>query len=265
MKPPVKYFGGKGNQINQILEQFPAPNTYSVYLGPFGGGANILLARPTGWKHVEIYNDIWANVYSLFKVLSDPKLFEEFKGRCDLAIYSSDLRDESREALKRTDLSLVDRAYHYFYANRTSHNGIGGFSKNTCIRRGMSKSISDFLSSIDRLRETHDRLSRVIIENKDALDLLEEYNRPNVFAVCDPPYHQTTRGSTRYAVDFSDEQHERLLDILLKFQGKVLLCGYDNPFYNRLESKFSKINYEVNTVGGDMKPKTKIEYQWRNY
>ncbi len=70
---------------------------------------------------------------------------------------------------------MVERAFSFFYVNRTSHNGVGGFSKNTYIRRGMSKSVSDFLSAIDRLPELHDRLSKVIVTNKDDLTWAENH------------------------------------------------------------------------------------------
>ena len=47
----------------------------------------------------------------------------------------------------------------------------------------MSKSVSDFLSAIDRLDEIHDRLSKVIVTNCDGIDLIEKYNTENVFII----------------------------------------------------------------------------------
>ena len=88
MKPPIKYFGGKSNMISKILPHFPPDSHYNIYLEPYGGSASVLLSRPlTG--HVEIFNDINENIYSLFKCLIDPDLFSEFKNKCDLSLYSA--------------------------------------------------------------------------------------------------------------------------------------------------------------------------------
>ncbi|MEK6882307.1 MAG: DNA adenine methylase, partial [Nanoarchaeota archaeon] len=176
------------------------------------------------------------------------------KNKCDLVFYSEDLRAEYKELLK-TDLSLLDRAFYFWYVNRTSVNGVGGFSINSCVRRGMSKSTSDFLSCIDRLPEIHDRLSSVIISNKNALELIKEKDNKNTFYFLDPPYAWETRTSTRYAVDFSPEQQKQLVDILLTSQSKVLLCGYINKEYERLEGAGWKRNdFEVKTTDGNHNP-----------
>ena len=152
LQPPIKYFGGKNLMYKRILDEFPNPEDYDLYIEPFAGSYGIGMKIDTIPK-MEIYNDLDKNVYSLYKVLQDIEMFTEFKRKCDLSYYSEDLRDEFRVDLKDSEISLVDRAYKFFYVNRTSHNGVGGFSINKHVRRGMSKSNSDFLSAIDRLPE----------------------------------------------------------------------------------------------------------------
>lgn len=265
IKPPIRYFGGKSNMIYKILTFFPNPESYDTYLEVFGGSYSLGLSIDH-IPPIQIYNDLEKNVYSLYKVLSDPDMYREFKEKCDLVLYSEDLRSEFKENLKCDDLSLVERAFYFFYVNRTSHNGIGGFSRNTCIRRGMCKSISDFLSSIDRLDELHNRLSRVIVTNTDGIKLIEKYNTPNVFLYCDPPYEQSTRASTRYKVDMDREGHIKFLDAVINSKAKILISGYDCQLYDRLsENGFKKVNFEVKTIDGNFKPKTKTEYLYYNY
>jgi DNA adenine methylase len=181
-------------------------------------------------------------------------------------LYSEDLRSEFKESLKRNDLPIVERAFCFFYVNRTSHNGVGGFSRNTYIRRGMSKSISDFLSSIDRLDVLHDRLSRVIVTNTDGMELIRKYNAPNVFHYCDPPYEQSTRTSTRYKVDMDREGHIDFLNAVIESKSKILISGYDCELYDKLsENGFKKVSFEVKTIDGNFKPKTKKEFLFYNY
>lgn len=263
MNTPIKYFGGKGTMFNNIIKYFPEKGTFDTYIEPFGGSFSIGLKKPE--TEVEIYNDLEKNVYSLYKVLSDKELFEEFKFKCDLVHFSEDLRKEYKEKLKE-DQSIVDRAFHFFYVNRTSRNGIGGITLNTIIRRKMSKSTSDFLSAIDRLPELHQRLSKVIILNRDGIKLIEKYNKENIFIYCDPPYVHSTRTDTRYNVDMEDEQHTKFLDTVIKSKSKILISGYDCEMYNRLtENGFEKINFEVKTIDGAFKKKTKVETLWKNY
>lgn len=183
MNAPIKYFGGKGQMFNKIIEHFPDSSTYDTYIEPFGGSFSIGLKKPNETP-IEIYNDLEKNVYSLYKVLSDKELFEQFKIKCDLSYYIADLRNEYRDKLKSDDLSLLDRAFYFFYVNRTSHNGIGGLSVNTVVRRNMCKSVSDMLSCIDRLPELHQRLSKCIFLNQDGINLIEKYNKENVFIYC---------------------------------------------------------------------------------
>jgi DNA adenine methylase len=130
----------------------------------------------------------------------------------------------------------------------------------------MGKSVSDFLSAIDRLPELHQRLSKVIVLNRSGIDVINRYNLPNVFIYCDPPYVQSTRGETRYIVDMDDEMHNQFLDSVINANSKILISGYDCPLYDRLtENGFTKINFDVNTVSGNRKPKTKVETLWKNY
>ena len=180
MNSPIKYYGGKSYMSDIIISHFP--KDYSVYIEGFGGGASVLFAKER--DKLEIYNDLGKNVYSLFKVLSDKELFEQMKEKLDLTYYSAEIRKEFIEDLKRNDLSLVDRAYKYFYVNRSSFNGVGGFSTTLLVRRNMSKSVSDYLSAIDGLSEVHNRLSSVIIENRNIFDLIEKYDDKDVFFYC---------------------------------------------------------------------------------
>ena len=180
--------------------------------------------------------------------------------------YNEDLRTEFKQKIKLDGLSIVDRAFYFFYINRTSHNGMGGFSKNISIRRKMAKSVSDFLSCIDRLPELHQRLSRIIVTNTDGIEMIKKYNDSKFLIYCDPPYEQTTRTSARYKFDMNREQHIEFLNAVINNKSKILISGYDCELYNVLEeNNFTKIQFEVKTITPDFKPKTKLETLWKRY
>lgn len=256
MQSPIKYYGGKTYMVDIIKDNFP-PN-YDIYIEGFGGGASLLFSKKP--SPIEIYNDLEENVYSLFKVLSDRNLMEDMKGKLDLTPYSREIRAEFKEDLKRSDLSLVDRAYRFFYVNRASFNGVGGFSVTMLPRRNMMKNVSSYLSMIDNLEEFHQRLSSVLIEHLDILELLDKYDNENVFFYLDPPYVQSTRKSSqRYGVEMSDDDHMRFIEKCNSLKGKVLISGYDNPIYEGLTG-FEKVTFKSPNAGSEA-----TEVLWRNY
>jgi len=258
----IRYFGGKGNGLITEIKKF-IPEDYKVYVEPFGGSGTVLFNQQAP---NEIYNDIFDNVYSLFKVISDKELFQQLKERLDITPYSEKICKEYKQNLKRDDISPLDRAYYYYYVNRTTVNGVGGFSTNLVVRRNISKATSDYLSGIDGMEFYNKRLSNVIILNRDALSVIEKYDSEDTFIYLDPPYVHSTRTSARYECDMVDEQHTELLNTVLKCKSKILISGYDNELYDILEENgWNKHHFEVNTVSGSHKPKTKIETLWFNY
>lgn len=266
MNLPIRYYGGKGGMYKQIIQWFPDRSKYKTYIEPFGGSYSIGFNANLTDKQ-EIYNDKEKNVYTLFKVLVDDKKFEEFKRRCDLVFYMEDFRKECKDKLKKDKFEDdIDRAFCFFYSNRTSHNSIGGFSKSTCIRRGMSKSVSDMLSSIDGLLEVHNRLSTVTVVNRDAIDLINEYDRDNAFFYCDPPYEWSTRTTARYECDMSVDEHYNFVRAIVHRKAKFLVSGYNCDTYCYLEENgFKRVDFVVNTIDGNAVPKEKTESLWMNY
>lgn len=234
------------------------PKNYDIYVEGFGGGASLLFSKEQ--KGMEVYNDLGENVYSLFKVLSDKVLFSQFKEKLDLSFYSEQLRYEYKQNLKGT-LSVLDRAYMFFYVNRTSFNAVGGFSVSSCVRRNMCKSVSDFLSAIDYLPKIHDRLSSVVIEHKDILDLLDKYDNENTFIYLDPPYcHSTRLSNQKYECEMSDSQHERMLNKCVKSKSKIMISGYDSDLYNDVLKNWNKIMFNSPNAGSKA-----VEVIWMNY
>lgn len=257
MKSPIKYYGGKTYMTDIIKNYFP--NNYDIYIQGFGGGASVLFSKKS--ENVEIYNDLNKNVYSLFKVLSDKHLFLQLKEKLDLTYYSAEIRQEFKEKLKQQNLSLLDRAYYFIYVNRSSFNGVGGFSTNLIVRRNMSKSVSDYLTMIDNLPEIHNRLSSVIIENRDIIELIQKYDSENVFFYLDPPYIQETRASNqKYQCDMSNQQHQRLIAVINTSKAKFLISGYNHPIYDKLNDKFQKIEFLSPNAGSNA-----VEVLWKNY
>jgi len=247
-----------------IIKEFPEEGSYNTYMEPFGGSYSIgFRANP---PQVEIYNDLEKNVYSLFKVLSDNTLFTEFKHLCDLCVFDETLFKEYKYKLKNEiNLSIVNRAFYFYY---TSKNGFGGHSSISIqpkLRRNMSISAYSLLSSVDELYDIHNRLSRIIVLNRDGIELIKKYNNPNIFIYVDPPYVQHTRlSSTKYNIELSLEKHKELINVVSDSKSKILISGYENELYEDLKN-FKKINFDINAKDGKNRTKVITETLWKNY
>ena len=71
------------------------------------------------------------------------------------------------------------------------------------------------------------RLQKVVIENKDCVKLIRQYDRPESFFYCDPPYYNADQYYEAVSSDGFD--HAGLADALLGIKGKFLLSYNDCP------------------------------------
>jgi len=232
MRSPIKWFGGKGRMAAKILKLFPP---HRVYVEPFGGGAGVLFAKEP--SPVEIYNDVNSGLVNLFRVLRDPKQFEQFQRLVSLTPYSREEVCSYRETWEKCDEDL-ERAYRWFVVARLSFGGYFGHSWGFAVRasnRGMSETCSTWLSAIEGLPQVHARLMRVQIEHSDFRRIIATYDTPETLFYCDPPYIPATRKSGRYKHEMTAEDHEELVALILGVKGAVVLSGYRHSAYDALE------------------------------
>lgn len=256
MRSIIKYYGGKHYIAKYLLEIIPKHN---LYIEPFFGGGNMFFSKPP--SKMEIINDLSDNIFSLYKIIADENKYKQLQHRLELTPYHAKFRDDYKQKLNEK-LTIEDRAFYYLYVNRTSFNGVGGFSCTKLVRNNMIRSVSDYLSLIPHLEEIHNRLRNAVVENKDALELIQKYDDNDVFFYLDPPYVQSTRRSNqKYMIEMSDEDHERMINLILKSKAKIMLSGYDNEIYNNLvENGWNRLELESPNSCSDA-----TEYVWINY
>ena len=65
----------------------------------------------------------------------------------------------------------------------------------------------------------------------------------------------------------TDEDHERLIDVLMSVEGKVLLSGYHHPIYEKLGWKSHSVDTVAYTspVEQSTSRNERQECLWRNY
>ncbi len=77
---------------------------------------------------------------------------------------------------------------------------------------------------------------------------------------CDPTYvHETRTSNNRYAHEMTDDDHQRLLALLLSLDCYVMISGYRHPIYDVLDDWYS-IDVQAMTRGG-----VRTETIWCNF
>jgi site-specific DNA-adenine methylase len=81
-------------------------------------------------------------------------------------------------------------------------------------------------------------------------DALEELGRHDFtgeeVVYVDPPYLPATRRRRRvYRFDYSEADHEALLDLLKRLPCAIVLSGYASPFYDRELATWSRVEFDA--------------------
>jgi DNA adenine methylase len=219
---------------------------------------------------VETYNDIDGEVVNFFRVLREDKaaLVEAI----GLTPFS---REEFYHAVSLNgnakSLSGIERARLFFIRARQARTGLAQTAslgrwancKNTS-RSGMSGVVSRWLGSIEDLPDIADRLLRVQIENRPALEVVKLYDNPNTLFYCDPPYVHATRGDSKaYGFEMTDVDHGEFANAVSKCSGKVAVSGYRCELMDGLFRDWRRVE-SAPKVCHSIK-KTRREALWMNY
>jgi DNA adenine methylase len=261
LRPPVKWHGGKFYLCHRIIEKFPPHDTY---VEPFGGAASVLLNKPP--SPVEVYNDLDQRITRLFRVLRDHG--QELQRRLSLTPYSEIEFKESEKDV----VDEIEQARRDFVRWRLSLGGRGDSFSFTLhrVRRDMADVVSGYLSMIDeQLPLIVERLRRVEIVCRPALEVIRVWDSPTTLVYCDPPYLPSTRheGSRSiYGCEMSDEEHRELATALKTCKGKVVLSGYPSALYGQLYGAWRTVTFDMaNHAAGGRSKGRKEETLWMNW
>lgn len=260
----IRWAGGKGKQLNDLLPLIPQSR---VYVEPFGGGCSVLLNKQR--SEVEVYNDLDGALVNLFEVVRGDESFDEFARLLDYTPYS---REEFERCLSFDGLAdPVRRAVAFYTVINQSISGKRLARRGDWARGRMDNLAGRWFERQQKLGPIHDRVRNVQIECRDALDILQEWDGEDVTFYCDPPYILDTRSKRKYyAVEPGDDYHNQLVDVLLNVRGCVVLSGYDHPIYHRLVEEGwwtdvygAQAVMEVVQKGGGKRARTEIVYRNR--
>lgn len=263
--------GGKHYLAKHIIGLMPK---HIHYVEPYFGGGSVLLQKPyEGYS--EVVNDIYGDLINFWKVLKNSSDFLVFQQQVEVSCFSEEEFRQAQDILNKpiqpTD-DLIIRAVAFFIVARQSRQGLmkdfATLSKNR-TRRGMNEQVSSWLSAIEGLPEVHNRLKRVVILNKPALEVIKSEDSSNTLFYLDPPYVKSTRTAKDcYEFEMTDDEHIELLNTICKINGKFILSGYHNQPYD----DFARLNnwnckeFAIDNKSSSSKIKEiKTECLWMNY
>lgn len=145
------------------------------------------------------------------------------------------------------------------YGFRTNGEKVGW--KNDIQGREKAYAAKDWCDIPNKIMQAAERLRGVQIENRPAVDLISRFNYSNVLVYLDPPYVLSTRHGKQYKCEMDDNEQEKLLDVVTKHKGSILLSGYDSGLYN---SYLSGWHREETTSYSQVASK-KREVLWMNF
>lgn len=256
-RPVMRYYGGKWRIAGSIVALMPA---HDVYVEPFGGAGSVLLQKAR--SSCEVYNDLYTEVVNVFQVLRDrgPELLRLL----ELTPYA---RDEYVAAYEST-LDPVESARRFIFRSTAgigsnSSVKLNGFRTSICdVKHATAKSWANLPEALGSIVE---RLRGVIIENREAVKVMAQYDGPRTLHYVDPPYLAETRKACDrgYAHEMAaPAEHEALLDFVLTLKGQVLLSGYASALY---EDRLKGWGRVILKGGRDQNNDRRGEVVWMNF
>lgn len=240
IRPIMKYHGAKWALSCWVIEHFPAHDTY---VEVFGGSAAVLLNKEPA--RYEVYNDKNDVIVNLFRVIRD----DEMRGRLikllSMTPYSRteflDARhhDENYDPVTSAHKLLIRAQMGFGSSGATSsYTGFKSFTPS----KGSASIRNLWTNMPDNLIEVAARLQHVMLENTDAHKLIKSHDTSDTLFYLDPPYSASTRENTdTYGkFEYSDKEHESLLNLVLGCSGKFVISGYDNDLYNDVLDGWSR-------------------------
>lgn len=210
----MAWVGGKKALRDEILARFP--QNYKRYIEVFGGAGWVLFHKPPG-NDFEVFNDFNGNLVNLYRCVREQP--EALRNELRYML-NSRLDFEYMKGMLHSQAVLPDvRRAAYYYA---------------LIRYSYAAGTSTFGSqphamwnNFPLIESAAGRLQKVVIENKDCMKLIRQYDRPEGFFYCDPPYYNADQYYE--AVSTNGFDHAGLADALLGIKGKFLLSYNDCP------------------------------------
>lgn len=254
LKPPFRYFGGKTILAPEIAKLLPP---HDHYVEPFAGSLAVLLAKEP--SEAETVNDLDGDLITFWRVLRDNP--DELHRVCQHTPYA---RQELEMAENLGGISDLEKARRVWV--RLTQSRQNSLRDKPGWRRSFTNhawSPTDKKAHSLRMPAVADRISLLQIENRDAVEAIEEYGtEKSVCIYADPPYLGSVRGKNYGAEMMEDDLHIRFANACRQATASVIISGYDSPLYQELFGDWHRYEFKAppNLAGTE----TQTEVLWSN-
>lgn len=252
MNSPLSYIGGKSQLAQTIIDLIP---DHTTYIECFAGAAWVFFRK--NLSKVEILNDKDGDLVSFYRVLQNH--FEEFVRQFKWFLTSRQQFSEWNAQLETGGLTDIQRAARYYYVQRQC---FGGRVRGRTF--GVSPEDKPRINLIrleEELSDVHLRLSNVLVENLDYIELIQKYDRTGSFFYLDPPYYK----APCYKYNMTIDDFRKMKTVLEAINGKFILSINNHPeiveIFKDFEISEIDVKYSVQ-ISGDYTGKELII---RNY
>lgn len=208
--PGGKFYGLK--RIKPFLNIF-----HDEYREPFIGGGSVFLSKNLAKKNNWI-NDIDEDLINFYLIIQNRNSRKKFYELINNEIASKKRHQEVKN-MKPED--KIERAFRFFYLNRTSFSGIM-VNPRWGYLVGSSVTPDRWIDIVDPVAK---KLEKVKITNLDFRKVIEKKSNHDVLMYIDPPYFKASKSI--YNHEFKEEDHIDLCKLLIKTDFKFIL-SYEN-------------------------------------
>ena len=233
------------------------------YVEPFFGSGAILFNKPV--SDIETINDLDSDVVNLFRciqldsyclarlVMTTPFSREEYDKQFD---------DGYNPLMCIPDFQ---RAAGFLIKCWQGHgfrtNGYKVGWKIDVVGRERAYALWNWYRLPEWIIDIAERLRKVQIENRPAIEVIKRFNHDGVFMYIDPPYLFGIRSGKQYKHEMTDAHHEEMLKELLHSKAKIMISGYESDMYNDYLIGWNKKTFDSCAEHG----KPRKEVVWMNY
>lgn len=253
----ICYYGGKQKMAHRIIPLIPK---HTVYVEPYAGGAALLFAKP--WPNVndkqnykEIINDTSKDLINMYRIFQTR--FDEIQNLLVHTLYSEEEYRKSKAILRReitADELWLAWAYYVSIQQGFSNVLSSGWGRSVFGRNHAAT----WISKISKLDDYRERMSSMHISCTDAIDCIKQFDSPQTFFYCDPPYPGTDQG---HYEGFSEKDFQNLCNTLNEIQGSFILSNYDQPYLKN--TSWERHEFKTQCLNAPTEKKDRIEIIWK--
>jgi len=241
VKPPFAYYGGKTTLAPRIAELLPP---HDHYVEPFAGSLAVLLAKTP--SKAETVNDLDGDLVHFWRVLREQP--DELARQAMLTPHSRQEYETSKNLDDSDGIERARRVWVRLTQGRSHSMAPTGWWMGRALGRFVT--IPDTIEAFAaRFAPVGQRLRGVTIENRDAIEMVNDYGaEPTVCIYADPPYLGSTRAANYRHEMLEDSLHVKLADALRNCKASVVLSGYASPLYEELYPGWHRMELKAPTA-----------------